>query len=69
MLGSIALIMLIDKFYRKTWLVGSFITLAIFFTITAVAMSTIDFQPAHPLTIVLYIICQFLFNVGKFQRP
>ena len=68
MLGSIALIILIDKFRRNTWLTWSFITLAIVFTITAATLKAVEFQPAHPLTVVLYIICQFLFNLGKLQR-
>lgn len=68
MLGSIALIISINKFRRNRWLAGSFLALALFFIITAATLSTVEFQPAHPLTIALYIICHFLFNVGKFRR-
>lgn len=63
-LGSVALILLIDKIPRIKWLIGSFIILALFFMITAATLSTVEFTPTHSLTIVFYTICQFFFNFG-----
>lgn len=66
LLGSVILIYLIDKMRRKTWLIVSFLILAITFAITAATLRAVEFRGQHWLTVTLYIIFQFFFNLGEF---
>ncbi|KAH0556496.1 hypothetical protein GP486_005607 [Trichoglossum hirsutum] len=64
LLGSFILIYLIDKIRRKAWLVISFLILAIAFAITAATLRAVEFHGPHWLTVALYMVCQFFFNLG-----
>jgi PHS family inorganic phosphate transporter-like MFS transporter len=62
LLGSIILIKVIDYIPRKSWLVWSFIGMTVLFA----SVGGSHFWAAHSgrLTMMLYILCQLLFNLG-----
>jgi MFS transporter, PHS family, inorganic phosphate transporter len=66
-LGSVILIMLINRIYQKLWLVRSFFVLCILFMITGATLSQVEFTSARVVTIIFYMLCQFFFNFGTWQ--
>ncbi|KAH8806115.1 major facilitator superfamily domain-containing protein [Xylogone sp. PMI_703] len=63
-LGSVVLILVINRLKRKLLLVRTFIILFILFAVTGATLKAVEFQTAHALTIAFYILCQFFFNFG-----
>jgi PHS family inorganic phosphate transporter-like MFS transporter len=64
MLGSIILIKAINYVPRKALLTWSFIAMAVLFAITGGSYFKAANTDLHALTIVLYVFCQLLFNLG-----
>ncbi|KAG0648410.1 Inorganic phosphate transporter [Hyphodiscus hymeniophilus] len=64
MLGSIIFIKMINYVPRKAWLYWSFIGLAVLFAVVGGTYFKAANSNLHALTIVLYVLCQLLFNLG-----
>lgn len=64
MLGSIILIKVINYVPRKAWLTWSFVAMAVLFAVVGGSYFKAANSDLHALTIVLYIFCQLLFNLG-----
>lgn len=64
LLGSIILIKAINYVPRKSLLTWSFIAMAVLFAITGGSYFKAANSDLHALTIVLYVFCQLLFNLG-----
>jgi PHS family inorganic phosphate transporter-like MFS transporter len=64
MLGSIILIKMINYVPRKAWLTWSFIGMAVLFAIVGGTYFKAADSDLHALTLVLYVLCQLLFNLG-----
>jgi PHS family inorganic phosphate transporter-like MFS transporter len=67
LLGSLALIKLIEYFSGKKILTWSFLVLAVMLAITGASFFKVFHTDLHALTIILYALCQFLFNFGEFK--
>ncbi|KAF2105049.1 MFS general substrate transporter [Rhizodiscina lignyota] len=63
-LGTLALIVVINKISRRKLLIYSFLALAGLFCLTGTSFEAARHHPAHILTIVLCGICEFVFNFG-----
>ncbi|KAI1279791.1 major facilitator superfamily domain-containing protein [Xylaria sp. FL0933] len=62
--GSIAVLYAIDYVPRVTWMAWTFVALAVLFAVNG-GTSFIAFETdKHALTILLYVLAQFLFNLG-----
>ncbi len=68
-LGTLALILVIDRISRRRLLIYSFLGLAALFVVIAISFEAAMHKRAHILTIVLFGLCQFVFNFGKFMNP
>lgn len=66
LVGSGLLIWLIDYIPRKMWLVWSFLLLGVLFAVLGGVLVATEFTPGHWATVVLYALCQLIFNLGKF---
>jgi PHS family inorganic phosphate transporter-like MFS transporter len=64
MLGSIILIKMINYVPRKAWLTWSFVGMAVLFAVVGGTYFKAANSDLHALTIVLYVLCQLLFNLG-----
>ncbi|KAE8448804.1 hypothetical protein EG329_008806 [Mollisiaceae sp. DMI_Dod_QoI] len=64
MLGSILLIVFINRQSRRRLLIQSFAVLSILFLATGIVLHYTEFEGAHWVTIILYMFCQFFFNFG-----
>lgn len=64
MLGSIILIKVINYIPRKAWLAWSFVGMAVLFAVVGGTYFKAANSDLHALTIVLYVLCQLLFNLG-----
>jgi PHS family inorganic phosphate transporter-like MFS transporter len=62
--GSIAVIPLVNYVSRKTHYVWTTATLTILFAVTAVLVSQTYGQPSHYASMVFYALTQFMFNLG-----
>jgi PHS family inorganic phosphate transporter-like MFS transporter len=62
LLGSIILIMIIDYIPRRAWLVWSFVGMTVLFA--SVVVSNFWAANSGSFTIMLYVLCQLLFNLG-----
>lgn len=63
--GSLLLIKYIDYVPRKSLLMTTFMALAILFALVAGTLKVVEFHSQHVVTVVLYILCQFVFNLGR----
>ncbi|KAJ6093412.1 major facilitator superfamily domain-containing protein [Penicillium sp. IBT 16267x] len=63
--GSGLLILLIDYVPRKRWLVGTFLLLSFCFAILGGVLVASEFGSADWADVVLYALCQFIFNIGQ----
>ena len=64
MLGSIIIIKMINYVPIKAWLAWSFVGMAVLFAIVGGTYFRAANSDLHALTIVLYVLCQLLFNLG-----
>ena len=64
MLGSIILIKMINYVPRKAWLAWSFVGMAVLFAVVGGTYFKAANSDLYALTIVLYVLCQLLFNLG-----
>jgi PHS family inorganic phosphate transporter-like MFS transporter len=65
LLGSLIIIKLIDYVPRKAWLVWSFVGIAVLFAVAGGSYTVAANSDLHALTIVFYVLCQLLFNLGE----
>jgi PHS family inorganic phosphate transporter-like MFS transporter len=63
--GSIFLLLIINRVSRKKLLAYSFLVLAVFLLATGITLLKVFGTPASTVTLVLYGICQLLFNLGN----
>ena len=63
--GSILFVMMVNRIPRKSFLVWSFLWLALLFAITGGTFFKVFHQDTHAVTIVLVAICHFSFNFGE----
>lgn len=63
--GSIVLLIFINRINRKKWLAWSFVVLAGFLLATGLTLRFEFGSPGSAVTITLYAICHFLFNLGE----
>jgi MFS transporter, PHS family, inorganic phosphate transporter len=68
LLGSLIIIKLIDYVPRRAWLVWSFIGIAVLFAVAEGSYTVAANSDLHALTIVFYVLCQLLFNLGEFLQ-
>lgn len=72
LLGGIILIKLINYVPRKAWLTWSFVGMMVLFAVVGGTYFKAANSDLHALTIVLYVLCQLLFNLGmttQFKIP
>lgn len=62
--GSFALIKLIDYVQRKTLLMWSFTILAVLFAVIGGSLFAVEYTDMHAVTITLYVLSQVVFNIG-----
>ena len=68
LLGSLIIIKLIDYVPRRAWLMWSFIGIAVLFAVAGGSYTVAANSDLHALTIVFYVLCQLLFNLGEFLQ-
>jgi PHS family inorganic phosphate transporter-like MFS transporter len=66
MLGSILLLFFINHLSRRRFLIASFVTLSGLFLITGLTLHFLEFEGAHFVIIIFYMLCQFFFNFGTY---
>jgi PHS family inorganic phosphate transporter-like MFS transporter len=64
LIGSVILIKVINYVPRRSWLVWSFVGMAVLFAVIGASFFKVVDTELHALTITLYILCQILFNLG-----
>jgi MFS transporter, PHS family, inorganic phosphate transporter len=64
MVGSIIIIKLINYVPRKAWLAWSFMGMAVLFAVAGGSYFVAANSDLYALTIVFYVLCQLLFNLG-----
>ncbi len=64
MLGSIILIKMINYIPRQAFLKWSFVGMAVLFAVIGGTYFRAANSDLHALTLVLYVLCQLLFNIG-----
>ena len=64
-LGSLTLIYFVNSIPRRKRLIWSFLILAFLLMITGISFWKAEGTRVHPLTIGLYALCQFMFNLGE----
>lgn len=64
LLGSIIIIKLINYVSRKAWLAWSFMSMAVLFAVAGGSYFVAANSNLHALTIVFYVLCQLIFNLG-----
>ncbi|KAI1108283.1 major facilitator superfamily domain-containing protein [Nemania sp. NC0429] len=62
--GSIIILLAIDYVPRVTWMIWTFIALAVLFAINGGTLFVVFETDRHALTIVLYVLAQVIFNLG-----
>ncbi|KAK3322864.1 major facilitator superfamily domain-containing protein, partial [Apodospora peruviana] len=62
--GSLAVIPLVDRLSRKTHYIWTTWALSILFACMAISVSQTYASPNHTISMVLYALAQFMFNVG-----
>ncbi|KAJ2986204.1 hypothetical protein NUW58_g5139 [Xylaria curta] len=62
--GSILILFAIDYVPRVTWMVWTFVALAVLFAINGITLFFVFGTDKHVVTIVLYVLAQALFNLG-----
>lgn len=65
LLKSMIIIKLIDYMPRKAWLVWSFLGMTVLFAVAGGSYTVAANSDLHALTIVFYVLCQLLFNLGE----
>lgn len=55
----------IDYVPRKSLLMTTFMVLAVLFALVAGTLKIVEFHSQHIVTVILYILCQFVFNLGR----
>lgn len=67
-IGSLLLIKYIDYVPRKALLMSTFMILAVLFALVAGTLKVVGFKGnKHVVTVVLYILLQFVFNLGMWN--
>jgi PHS family inorganic phosphate transporter-like MFS transporter len=66
MLGSIFLLFFINYWSRRRFLIASFAILSGLFLATGVILHFLEFESAHFVIIIFYMLCQFYFNFGMY---
>ncbi|KAK4182607.1 major facilitator superfamily domain-containing protein [Podospora australis] len=64
LVGSIAVIPMVDRLSRKTHYLWTTWTLAVLFACMAIAISQTYAQSTHVVTMVFYVLAQVMFNLG-----
>ncbi|CRG87871.1 putative metabolite transporter C2H8,02 [Talaromyces islandicus] len=62
--GSFALIKLIDYVQRKALLLWSFVILGVLFAVIGGSLFAVEYTDMHAVTITLYVLSQLVFNIG-----
>lgn len=68
-LGGAIAIKIMSKFSRKKIQMWCFLALATFFVVLGVLYVTLLETSGAAVIVAIYVICQFLFNVGKLYTP
>lgn len=63
-IGSLVLIQFINYYPRKAILIVCFMVLSVLFFLIGGTLFAVEYKQQHALTIVLYALCQFFFNLG-----
>jgi MFS transporter, PHS family, inorganic phosphate transporter len=64
LLGSLAVIPLVNRLSRKTHYLWTTWSLAVLFAVMAISVSQTYAKPNHQVSVVFYVIAQLLFNLG-----
>lgn len=64
LVGSLAVIPLVDRVSRKTHYLWTTWALAVLFACMAISVSQTYAQPTHKATLVFYVLAQVMFNLG-----
>lgn len=67
-LGGATAIYVMNKFSRKKLQMWGFIALAMFFGVEGILYITLLGKDGHEVIIVIYVFCQFFFNLGQYSR-